>query len=332
MVKKISLFSLTAILSFIIGYSIASFIITNKYETFIQSISTKRADNTAYPFVHPILGVTSDNAASVGEFQPLAQKVRNIFSANASILSRYSIYFKDENNGLWFGINENDTYNPASMLKVVLAIATYKEAEANPHFLYGERIYTPELAQLNVTLPYSLPSELRVNQSYTIGDLVEKMLVDSDNGAKDILANTLDQNIIGNVYANVGVNPPINDEQYTISAKQYSSFFKILYNGNYLNLADSNQLISILSETTFDKGIVAGVPTGTIVADKYGEYVNDSNNTPTSMELHDCGIVYLEKSPYVLCIMTEGTNEADLSSVIAKVSQVVYNEVKNNYK
>lgn len=330
--KKITAFIILAIALLFAAFFIGSLSASGKYNAFLQSISLKRSNNPAYPFVHPITGLSSANADTVGQFGSLESKIKAIFAANSSTVGRYSVYLKDQNTGLWLGINENDMYNPASMLKIALAIAAYKQAEEQPGFLAKSEVYTPALAAINTSLPFSLPSELKVNGSYTIQDLIDKMLIDSDNGAKDILGNTIDPDIIQDVYTNLDVEAPKDGDDYTISTKKYTAFFRSLYNATYLSQADSNALLSLLSQATFDSGLVAGVPSTVTVAHKYGEFVSDNNGTLTSMELHDCGVIYAPNDPYILCIMTEGKDEADLSSVIAAVSKVVYQEVTNNYK
>ena len=41
-------------------------------------------------------------------------------------------------------------------------------------------------------------------------------------------------------------------------------------------------------------------------------------------ELHDCGIVYQNDDPYVLCVMTQGRSFAELQALIADISSTVY--------
>jgi hypothetical protein len=44
-------------------------------------------------------------------------------------------------------------------------------------------------------------------------------------------------------------------------------------------------------------------------------------------QLHDCGIVYLESHPYLLCIMTRGYDFEKLSKIISMISSQVYSEM-----
>ena len=83
----------------------------------------------------------------------------------------------------------------------------------------------------------------------------------------------------------------------------------------------SEKALQILASADFHKGIVAGVPAGTIVAHKFGERAFADNNIK---QLHDCGIVYSPSGPYLVCIMTRGASFEVLEDVIAGVSAILY--------
>ncbi len=60
------------------------------------------------------------------------------------------------------------------------------------------------------------------------------------------------------------------------------------------------------------------------VAHKFGTRVADG---PGGRQLHDCGIVYAPKTPYILCVMSRGNSSQNLSHFIAQVSKRVYEGV-----
>jgi hypothetical protein len=45
-------------------------------------------------------------------------------------------------------------------------------------------------------------------------------------------------------------------------------------------------------------------------------------------QLHDCGIVYAPGKPYLICIMTRGSDFKRLSPVIAQISKQVYTTMR----
>jgi formylmethanofuran dehydrogenase subunit D len=81
-----------------------------------------------------------------------------------------------------------------------------------------------------------------------------------------------------------------------------------------------------MSHSYFKIGIVAGVPKDIKVSNKFGEQIIFDKNSKEiiRVELHDCGIVYVPKNPYILCIMTKGKVYNDLSLAISQISKKVY--------
>ena len=83
--------------------------------------------------------------------------------------------------------------------------------------------------------------------------------------------------------------------------------------------------LEILSKTDYKKGLLAGLPEGITVAHKFGERAYSDSNIK---QLHECGIVYITGSPYLVCIMTRGTDFDQLASVIAEISSVIYKDAQ----
>ena len=89
----------------------------------------------------------------------------------------------------------------------------------------------------------------------------------------------------------------------------------------------SEKLLSILSKTEYKGGLVAGVPDNIIVSHKFGERVIGD-----VYQLHDCGIVYYPNNPYLLCVMTKGTEFTKLEKVIQDISGMVYQDMLRKYQ
>ncbi len=241
-----------------------------------------------------------------------------------------SVYVIDYADGEWAGVNENDRYDPASMLKVPVMMAFYQAAENNPSAL-TEQIKFNGDAQNGVEYFKSTES-IQPGKFYSTGQMVESMIKNSDNTAAILLQQDLNPSVLSEVYTDLGLPVPekAGNVQY-LSAKLYAYFFRVLYNGTFLSREYSEKALTLLSQTTFTQGIRAGVPADVTVAHKFGERsVLNTDMVLQNRELHDCGIVYKTGSPYLICIMSRSkTSSFDvLAKNIADLSALVYKTIQ----
>src|SRR6185369_7374523 len=168
----------------------------------------------------------------------------------------------------------------------------FKESEIQPAILSKQIMYTRQIQGAISEIPQSQVTELVLGKSYAVDDLIEKMIVNSDNGATYALLSAIEETYLDQVFKDLGLqNPETQGRDYKISAQEYASFFRVLYNATYLNRTESEKALSLLSRTNFKEGIVAGIPDSLTVSHKYGESIESINGLNT-VELHDCGIIY----------------------------------------
>jgi beta-lactamase class A len=234
------------------------------------------------------------------------------------------------NSGRWTGINVDDTYIPASLMKVPLMVAFYKAFEGNPA-LKEKYVLLPSGADANANEYFSSKSDLTQGSSYTVSSLVHSMVSASDNNAATLLLTMMAPTALQSVYQEIAL-PTADETTETMSPKDYMRIFRILYNASYLERTSSRSALELLASSDFTEGLVAGVPQGTLVSHKFGERtvenIGAAKDTPAKRELHDCGIVYYPQHPYGICVMTEGTSFDDLASAIAQISSTAYSAVK----
>ncbi len=285
-----------------------------------------RASDARYQYINPLLACNIAEQIEYREFAPLEKKVQDFIDQEISThrVGQISVYFRDLEAARWMGVNENQEFIPASLLKVQIMMAYFKRLESDPDFSAVKVFYeNPESPQAKDGF-YTLKPGLY----YTTEQLLRSMIVDSDNGAKDLLVNLIGENFLKEVFIDLGVKlPSAIRGDYGISAKTYSLFFRILYNATFLNKEQSDQALKLLTEVQFKNGLTAGVENGIPVAHKFGVY-GDLQNSNT-VELHDCGIVYAPTKPYFLCVMTKGGEVKVLQNAISSISRIAYREVSN---
>lgn len=297
---------------------------TRHYQIVIRDfypIREKAASNT---FVSPILAYHVPEATKLGKYQQLKNLLTDTINVakQKSDITRASVYFRDLNTGDWIGINQDDTYYPASLLKVPVLIAYLKQAETQPSITQRRFQYDPALMP---TDPYEATSTLVAWKSYSVNDLLRRMITDSDNGATFTLLHNINPEYLDSVYTSLGIpNPGDDSSSYQISGRTYAFFFRTLYNATYLSVDASQKALELLADATFADGLRAGVPKGIAVAHKFGEHVFSHGGSVSGVELSDCGIIYYPQHPYLLCVMTSAHDHHAATTVIGKVSQVVY--------
>ena len=290
--------------------------------------------STQYQFINPLLACELATRKDIAEFIPLKDKMTTLINTYKSQgkLTSASVYF-DTRDGRWLGINQGEKYFPASLMKVPLMIAFYKKAESDLSVLDQEVVYTGA-TNLNIIEYFKPKDSLVPGMSYSVDELIKRMIVDSDNNAVSLLLPLISPKELNEIYSDIGFSIPadttkdLND--YT-QVKSYASFFRILYNSSYLSREMSEKALGLLSQTNFIGGIRSSMPADITVAQKFGE--RDFGTTKNSTkELHDCGVIYYPNHPYLICIMTKGNDFDTLSKSISALSKIAYDYVDSEAK
>lgn len=276
-----------------------------------------------YSFINPLLDCYDFEESSLASMKKLEKQIESFIDSEikAGNISHCSVYYRDLNNGPWIGVNEDEEYAPASLLKVPFMIAALRQTEIDPGFIRKSVIYYPQRSELEQHIVDST-FRLTPGQSYTMEELVNYMIIYSDNDAKDLLLANLPLTTFNSVFYDLGIEiEKFGVEDNFLSVKDYSTYFRLLYNATYLSRNMSNVALQILAGSTYKKGIAAGVPAGVVVSHKFGE--RTIQNSP-EIQLHECGIVYKENSPYILCVMVRGVDFDKNASVIRNISKITW--------
>ncbi|MDQ5950064.1 MAG: beta-lactamase class, partial [Patescibacteria group bacterium] len=239
-----------------------------------------------------------------------------------------SVYVRDLNNGPVIGVDQNFSFAPASLLKVPMLIAYLKWSEDNPKIL-EEKFEFKKKIDVGYTQQFAPAVPLEEGKTYTAQELLESMIKYSDNQALVLLFERLPRKYQEDLYVLLGVDPKlITDPNARLTTKQYSVFFRILFNSSFLSQKNSEYALKLLSETSFTDGLRSVIPTGITVSHKFGERKTKDG----LQQFHDCGIVYYPKHPQLVCVMTKGGSVDDLIKSIREVSGFVYDKIHTQYK
>ncbi len=322
-----SRFLIVFVLGIIVGC--LGFYIFNRTHNHSISFYPVRENSQQYSFINPLFFYDGSNSNNLPAYSDLLSKMHrdiDTLKKDPNVQS-ISIYYRNLTKGQWIGINETEQYTPASLLKVVVMITLLKQAESDPALLSRRILFSKQAYDAVNGVAFSEPTTLKPNAVYSLGDLINAMIISSDNGATFALTQQLNQDLIYQTFVDLGLaNPSGVGRAYTISAKSYASFFRVLYNATYLSRLMSEKALSLLSKTDFKDGLVAQIPGTVVIAHKYGENVSSHDGkTIDLVELHDCGIAYVPSNPYFICIMTKGHSVESLKQAIQKISATIYN-------
>lgn len=285
-----------------------------------------------FVYTSPILDCeeTRQSKDTAINYQDLSSETERLAKQNG--LSSFSVYYRDLNNGPWVGINEKNTFAPASLMKTPLLIAFLKHVERKPELLDFEVVASQEYFDLALKQNFDLTTKIEKGQAYTLRQVAEIMIQDSDNVATIILSKYIIEKDFNDLLHAIGLTIENKGQDVDIRVKDFAGFFRVLYNASYLDREMSELALSILAGSTFKDGIVAGINPNISVAHKYGERSIEEKQTSgvvvKERQFHDCGIVYHPSSPYILCIMTKGKDFSKETHFIQDVSSFIYKKIK----
>lgn len=202
----------------------------------------------------------------------------------------------------------------------------FRLAQDNPDLLDQSNILHVEVdVNKNVEIQ---PRQAPINgQRYSIEELIELMARYSDNYGYEILNSLIGPNGLKKVYDQLNVPFPefVDSENDYTNVLQTALFFRSLFNATYISREYSEKALALLSQSDFREGIAAGIPKNVRLANKFGIATEKDGETIKERQLHDCGIVYKDDNPYLLCIMTRGNSKLEQQeTAIAHISEKIY--------
>lgn len=275
--------------------------------------------------------------------KPKEEKTDNIFLENnkeKSSLEKYftvvadllgvtdnmSFYYRDLNQQLDITFDADRSWIPASVIKAFLVPVAFKQRQLGLINFDQRLIIKKENVVPTELEEYDFPP-LREGTRATIRELIDAMIIQSDNTAYNTLLDILDRRNISATLKEIGLTDTVvgekinlDDDQYQkdlqalgrqpnkTTAKDFATLFIMLYNNT---LPNSDEILSIFKKQQVNYMIPVLLPENTVIAHKTGEL---------PPYYHDGGIIYKPREPFVLTVFT---NHGD-PSVVSQLAKAAY--------
>jgi beta-lactamase class A len=271
--------------------------------------------HTHYPYLAKRILIENPHDLLIN-FMPLRTKLRSLIQNDYH--NDFSIYFEYLPTGTSVGVNDRIEFYTASLIKVPVAMAYYHHQKSNgitehPMLTIQEHNFGKAFGNL-----WKRGAGTKISADETI----KIMLTESDNTAYSMLVDYIDPEDMQYVFDGLDLPAKSGERnQIIMNVKSYSSILKALYFSAIVSKDNSQHILELLTKTKFNDKLVAGIPPDIPVAHKIGTY-----DLSGKIVFSDCGIVYLSKRSYLLC-MASSTDEQTSRERMKTVSKIVYDFV-----
>lgn len=174
----------------------------------------------------------------------------------------YSFYIYDLNGDYYYGFGHQEKMQAASLIKLPVIYALYKEFEEGKLDLSKHK------------------------------NLIEVMGKRSDNTAFNNAVELLGKEKINKTIIDLGM-VKTSYENNTTTPEEIGIFFKKLYKNEILNKSDSSEFQGYMTDTIFEKWLRVGIPENINLIHKYGREVNVVNDAGIVMTKNPFVIVIM---------------------------------------
>jgi beta-lactamase class A len=276
--------------------------------------------NNPYPLIDPMRSLVNQKFF-FSTIEPVRREIKQIVADYEKEGHVIGLYFEFLNTGANISINQDTRFWPASLSKMPTVFAVMKKVERGEWKLSNELVLFSEDQDETFGELYKKVAGTR----FTIEELLKETLINSDNTAHRILVRNLSSADYTDIFEALGMEG-LFDENYDITAKEYSRIFKALYNASYLDRENSQKLLTWLSRTKFTEFLKEGLPPEVLFSHKIGEEYK-------KVVFLDSGIAYIPDRPYILTVMIKINNGDGMErarEIMKKISQATYNYVVNH--
>ncbi len=221
----------------------------------------------------------------------------------------YDVYVYNLTSRHSYGLNQDEVFPAASLIKLPVILGLYQEAEAGRIDLEEEYILEAKDKKSGAGVIQYKPAGTK----YTYRELAKLMCRYSDNTAFNVVRQLLGDEKIQAIIDDLGMTKTSLGENET-SPSDIGLFFRKFYAQSLLTRSHRDEIIDYLTKTAYEDRIPAGLPEDIKVAHKIG---NETNS------FSDAGIVF-GKEPFILVILSKDALEKEALEALPEITRIVW--------
>lgn len=227
----------------------------------------------------------------------------------------YAIIIKNLRTGESFSQNEKRIYEPASLYKLWVLGAAFKQIKEGK--LNRDEIISRDVKDLNEIFDIASDSAELTEGTVTmkVSDAIEQMITISHNYAALLLVSKIRNSNVSAFMREQGFSSSRLGQPPRTTAQDIASFFEKLYTGAMVDSEYSKRILELLSQQRLNDRIPKYLPDDVEVAHKTGEIRGFK---------HDAGIIFA-KDPILLVVLSESNSQQGAAERIANLSRNVFN-------
>jgi beta-lactamase class A len=262
--------------------------------------------------IRPPSGVRAARAFDLLPVVPDARLDAALQEAIGDARDSYAVVVKDLTTGVGASVNADRVFYAASVYKMAVMYEAFNQVAQGLLDLNTELQITPYYEAFGLG-----PRATVLCQRLTVQAALEAMMAISDNATAVLLQDVIGAGNINASMAALGLKETrLLPEDLPLTAADMAVLLEGIGRGLAIDAASSEAMLRLMLGERIDNGIRGGVPAGTAVAHKTGNWNNAT---------HDVAIVYSPKATYALAVLSDRDHETVVTRAISRAVYQFFN-------
>ena len=222
-------------------------------------------------------------------------------------------YVRNLSTGVGGRVNADRRFHAASLYKLPVMVEVFKQQRLK-RFAFDDQL----TIEARHWTDGSGVLQARVGDSLTIGELLRRMIAESDNIAANRLVDLVGPENVNETMLALGlkntrvVDPFRENAAPTTSAEDIGRLLELIATGRMVDADASERAIQLMESKQAQEWLAEGLPWWGKLAHKWGDVPNSR---------HDAGIVFTPRNQIVLVVLTENGGPARAAEQIRSISR-----------